>query len=94
MENVQMSDAFINFTNCSGTSFSPAQDDEPLSDPLTSLIEETATSGLTQRMVNSMWAEEGNPPKLRGIRDAETNETLGWSGKSYPTSRWDRWPYD
>ena len=94
MENAQMSDAFIYFTNCSGTSFSPAQDDESLSDPLTSLIEETAASGLTQRMVNKMWAEEGNPPKLRGIRDAETNEALGWSGKSYPTSRWDRWPYD
>lgn len=94
MQNAQMSNARFHITNCSATSFSLGQDESHSSDLLARQIDETAASGLTQRMVRNMWAEDRNPPKLKGIRDSETDDPLEWSSDlSY--ARWlSRWPPD
>ena len=37
--------------------------------------------GLTQVQLDQGWAGPGNPPKLIGVIDAETEEPLVWRGK-------------
>lgn len=90
----QLSDVNISSTNVSGARFSLGQGEELLADLVPRLIEETAASGITQLMVDQMWAEDGNPPKLNGIPDAETDAPLEWRGGSPLPQGLTHWPYD
>ena len=94
LQHAQMSDVNVGFTNVSGARFSLGQDEEHLADLVPRLIEETAASGITQLMVDQMWAEDGSPPKLNGIPDAETGVPLEWRGGSPLPQGLTRWPYD
>lgn len=94
LQHAQMSSVNVLFTNVSGAKFSLGQDDEHPPELFPRLIEETAASGVTRRMVESMWAEEGNPPKLNGVPDDETGEPLEWSGGSPLPRGLTKWPYD
>ena len=94
LQHAQMSDVNVLFTNVSGAKFSLGQDDEHPPELFPRLIEETAASGLTQQMVDRMWAKDDNPPKLTGIPDHETSEPLEWrSGHPLPQDLTE-WPYD
>lgn len=90
----QMSEVDIDFTNVSGAKFSFGQDEGHLANLVPRLIEDTAASGITQLMVDQTWAEDGNPPKLNGILDAETGVPLEWRGGSPLPQGLTRWPYD
>ena len=80
LQHAQMSDVNVLYTNVSGAEFSLGQGEERSPELFPRLIEETAASGITQRMVDQMWAEDGDPPQLNGIPDAETGEPLEWRG--------------
>ena len=43
-----------------------------------------AAKGLTQAQLDQAWADPTNPPKLDGVLDADTGESLVWRGSSEP----------
>ena len=94
LQHAQMSGVNVLFTNVSGAKFSLGQDDEHSPELFPRLIEETAASGLTQQMVDRMWAKDDNLPKLTGIPDHETSEPLEWRGGHPLPQDLIEWPYD
>lgn len=94
LPHAQMSDVNIGFTNVSGAKFSFGQGEGHLANLIPRFVEDTAASGITQLMVDQMWAEDGNPPKLNGIPDAETGAPLEWRGGRPLPQGLTRWPHD
>lgn len=94
LQRAQMANANIRYTNFSGAWLSLEQVSEPRTPLIDVLIEEITASGLTQQMVNGMWAEDGNPPRLSGILDAETGKPLEWRGGIDLPQSPTKWPYD
>ena len=65
-----LSGAVFHNTKLSGTDFTGG-----------SLPDARPVTGLTQEQLDQACAEPDNPPKLEGVRDAETDEPLVWRGK-------------
>ena len=94
LQHAQMARVNLLYANFSGAELSLGQDETHLPELTRSLREETAASGLTQDIVDRMWAEDDNPPKLDGVKDAETGEPIEWRGGTPLPQGITSWPYD
>ena len=94
LQHAQMSRVNLLYANFSGAELSLGQDETHLPELTRNMREETAASGLTQDIVDRMWAEDDNPPKLDGVKDAETGEPIEWRGGTPLPGGLTNWPYD
>ena len=81
IENTDFSLAHFYSVNLSGTHFKSVQ-----VSPFEHDVSETSLTRVTQSQLDQARADPNCPPKLEGIVDAETGETLVWRGQPLDTS--------
>ena len=74
--------AMFSGANLTGTRFTSHYiDSDGLYGDQGELATDVIVKGLTQRQLDEGWAEEGNPPRVRGVVDPETGKALRWRGE-------------
>ena len=61
-------------------------------DDIEAAIADTVAIGLTQEVVDQMWAMPNDPPLVRGIVDAKTGEPISWRGGTALPHQYTSWP--
>lgn len=81
----------VRHSNFSGAFFYPASVSLDATDTV-DVGEEIAVIGLTQSVVDAIWAEDDDPPLVDGVLDAETGQAIRWDGGATLPDPYTSWP--
>ena len=81
----------VRHSNFSGAFFYPASVSLDTANTV-DVGEEIAVIGLSQSVVDAMWAEDDDPPLVDGVLDAETGQAIRWDGGATLPDPYTSWP--